>query len=246
MTRLPLFAAIFALTLTACDSSETETLDIIADQAADVPADPAQRDPTTGVTQGTNNFTLFSLRVEDDTTTAVDERIVVSYDDTERADSASTRWDIGFNGTDIILNGGSSGPGAALGVVVPEAFVDLEDALANDYTYRRDGESPCPDIQTPVGPVPGASRAVCGGSGNGWYTYVPFPGGRGGYIVPTAGRTLLVRLADGQGYAKVAFTSYYQGSPDPAAITDQSQDRFYSFKFVTNPTGSSFEPDMEM
>lgn len=237
MTRTLLFTALLAFTLTACDSSETDTADIIADQANDIPADPAQRDPTTGVTQGTDNFTLFSLRTNE---------VVLNYDDTERADSATTAWDIGFRGTEVILNGGSSGPGAALGVVVPEAFDDLEDALANDYAYRRDGESPCPDVQTPVGPVPGAARAICTGSGNGWYSYVPFPGGRGGYIVPTAGRTLLVRLADGQGYAKVNFTSYYQGSPDPSSITDQSQDRFYSFEFVTNPEGSSFVDEASM
>ncbi len=74
-------------------------------------------------------------------------------------------------------------------------------------------------------------------TGNGWYTYVPFPGGRGGYIVPTAGRTLLVRLADGQGYAKVNFHELLPGLPDPSSITDQSQDRYYSFTFVTNPDG---------
>ncbi len=84
------------------------------------------------MTGGTDNFTLFSLRIEDDSTTAIDERSSLSYDDTERADSASTAWDIGFRGTEVILNGGSSGPGAALGVVVPEAFDDVEDALAND------------------------------------------------------------------------------------------------------------------
>ncbi|MGB3544549.1 HmuY family protein [Rubrivirga sp.] len=225
------------MTLTACDSSEDEVFEPVRATAEDVPADPAQRDPTTGETIGTNNFTLYSLRTNE---------IVVSYDDAERADLASTRWDIGFNGTDIILNGGSSGPGAALGVVVPEAFDDVEDALANDFTYRRDGESPCPDVRGPRGTEAGVPRAVCDGTGNGWYTYVGFPSGRGGYVVPTAGRTLLVRLADGQGYAKVGFTSYYQGSPDPSTITDQSQDRYYSFEFVTNPTGSSFERDMEM
>lgn len=232
MTRFTLFAALAAITLTACDSTESEPVDLSVQVETDLAADPATRDPNTGQTVGTDNFTLYSLR---------EGRVIVSYDATERADSASTLWDIGFRGTEIILNGGSSGPGAAVGVVVAEAFEDVGNALAGDYTYRRDGESLCPEVQTPVGPVPGTPRAICTGSGNGWYTYTPFPGGQGGYILPTPGRTLLVRLADSQGYAKVRFLSYYQGRPDPADITFQSQDRYYSFEYVTNEQGASFE-----
>ena len=236
MTRIALASTL--LLLSACDSSPDEPFVAVLEDATDIPADPATRDPSTGQVTGTGNFTLFSLRASDSTRTARDERIVVRYDDAERADSATTQWDIGFRGTEVILNGGSSGPGAALGVIVPEPFDEISDALATDAAFRRDGESP-------AGPVRGPARAVCTGSGNGWYTYVPFPSGQGGYIVPTAGRTLLVRLADGQGYAKVRFDSYYRGNPDPAAITERSEDRFYTFSYVTNPDGSSFEDDVE-
>ena len=237
MTRFLLLIAL-GLTLAACDSGMDTPPDLTVRAAADIAADPVTRDPNTGrPTDGTDQFTLFSLRTGE---------VVVNYDDTERADSASTLWDIGFRGNEIILNGGTSGPGAAVGVIVNEAFQDVTDAEDPSYVYRRDGESECPEVQTPFGPQPGRSRAVCVGSGNSWYTYVPFPGGRGGYVVPTPGRTLVVKLADNSGYAKINFQSYYQGAPEPSTITDRSQDRYYTFEYVVNDQGSEFEADAEM
>lgn len=243
MTRFLLLAA-FGLFLTACDSTSETPPDLTVRTVADVAADPAERDPATGQTMGTDQYTLVSLRVQDDTTTAADERIILSSSDEVRTDSASTQWDIGFRGSDIILNGGTSGPGAAVGVVVEEAFQDVDDALS--YTLRRDGEAECPAIETPAGPQPGTSRAVCGGSDNGWYTYVPFPGGRGGYLVPTPGRTLVVRLANNQGYAKINFQSYYQGAPEPSTITASSPSRFYTFDYVVTDETGSFVADAMM
>ena len=230
MTRLLAFATLFALTLTACDTVEPEPVDLTVRTAADVAADPATRDPNTGQVRGTDRYTLFSLRTGE---------VVVGYDDAERADSASTLWDIGFRGTEVIVNGGASGPGSAAAVVVAQPFAEVTDAVGPNVVYREDGSATCPLVQTPVGPVPGRSLAVCTGSGNGWYTYTPFPTG-GGYILPTPGRTLLVRLADGSGYAKVRFLSYYRGNPAPSAITPASEDRYYTFEFVTNDQGSSF------
>ena len=233
MTRFLLLAAL-GLTLAACDTTDpVDPPDLSIQTAADIAADPATRNPTTGQVMGTDQFTLFSLRTGE---------VVVNYDDTERADSASTLWDIGFRGSDIILNGGTSGPGAAVGLIANVPFQDVQDAQDPSFTYRRDGESACPDIQTPFGPQAGELRAVCGGSGNGWYTYVPFPGGRGGYLVPTPGRTLVVRLADNSGFAKVNFQSYYRGAPEPSTITDRSEARYYTFEYVVNNQGSSFDP----
>lgn len=239
MSRFLLLAA-FAVTLVACDSTMDDGPNLAVRVASEVAADPGARDPNTGQVADTDQFTLFSLRIQDDSTTSVDERIVVSYDAAQRADSASTRWDIGFRGSDIIINGGTSGPGAGTAVVVPETFGAVTDALEASYVYRRDGEDACPDIQTPVGPQPGTPRAVCGGSGNGWYSYTPFPGGRGGYLLPTPGRTLLVRLADNSGYAKVNFLNYYQGTPAPSAITDRSVGRYFTFEYVVTDKSGSF------
>lgn len=235
MYRFLLLAA-FAVTFTACDSGSDTPLDLTVQTATEIAADPAQRDQNTGQVLGqTNQFTLFSLRTGD---------VVVNYDAAERADSASTRWDIGFRGSEIILNGGASGPGAAVGLIVEDTFTSVTDAQAPSYSYRRDGESECPDVQTPVGPQPGRSLAVCTGSGNGWFTYVPFTGTPGGYAVPTPGRTLLVRLADNSGYAKVNFLNYYQGRPEPSEITSRSADRYYTFEYVVTDQTGSFVAEM--
>lgn len=146
------------------------------------------------------------------------------------SDSATTRWDLGFRGTEVLLNGGSSGPGAGVGVMVDVPFDDVADALDDDYVYRRDGESPCPV---------GAFRAVCPAPGDGWFETLALPGG-GTAVVPIAGRTLLLRLGNGQGYAKVRFVSYYRGAPDVGAIDAASEGGVYTFDYRVNPDGSSF------
>lgn len=222
MTRTLLFTAVAALALSACDSTAPETeVDLSVQTATDIEADPTTgRDPDTGQAISTNRFTLYSLRTGE---------VVLNYDETNRADSASTLWDIGLRGTDVIVNGGTSGPGAGVATVLTAPFDEV--ATAAGLTFRRDGESTCPS---------GNALAVCAGSGNGWYTYVPFPGNQGGYILPTAGRTLVVRTADGEGYAKVRFLSYYQGAPDPSAITLTTPARYYSFEYVLNANGESF------
>ena len=232
MTRFTLFIGILALTLAACDSTDPiDETRVEANVVADLAADPGVRDQTTGVVNDTGRYTLYSLR---------DGEVVLSYDEADRSDSLTTAWDVGFRGTTIIVNGGASGPGNAGAVVLEEAYDDVM-AVPASASFRVDGTAACPTVQTQNGPVPGPSLAVCTGGGNGWYTYVPFPGNMGGYIVPTPGRTLLVRTADGDGYAKVRFESYYQGAPEASEITATSQDRFYTFEYVVNPFGRTFD-----
>lgn len=227
---LPLLAA-FALVLTACDSNDPiDETRVEANVVVELAADPGQRDPTTGQVNDTGRFTLYSLRTGE---------VVLSYAEEDRSDSTTALWDIGFRGTDIIVNGGTSGPGTGGAVVIEEAFDDVTEVPAG-ASFRVDGSATCPSVTTPGGTFPGTPRAICSGSGNGWYTYVPFQTG-GGYIVPTPGRTLLVRTADGQGYAKVRFDNYYQGRPAPAEITASSPGRYYTFEYVVNPDGTSFE-----
>ena len=131
------------------------------------------------------------------------------------ADSATTRWDVGFRGADdVVLNGGASGPGAAVGVVADVDYAAVVDALADRLVYRRDGEAPCPG---------GPPRAVC--PGDGLVETV------GGAVVPALGRTLLLRLGDGQGYAKLRVTDV-----DEAASA-------VAFEYTVNPEGSAFVED---
>ena len=62
-----------------------------------------------GMGRADGPFTLVSLRTGD---------IVVSYDAPTRADSVSADWDLGLRGTEVILNGGESGPGGVTGALV--------------------------------------------------------------------------------------------------------------------------------
>lgn len=229
MTRfvLPALAAVFVLS--ACDTTDPDPqpVPLNVQTATDINADYGPRDPSTGQVQSTGRFALYSLR---------EGRLVLGVDNANRADSNSTAWDIGFRGTTIIFNGGVSGPGQAQAQLLTEAFAAVTEAPASGYVA--DGaNTTCPPVQTPGGPVPGSTLVICTGAGNGWYTYNPFPTG-GGYITPTAGRTIVVRTAGGAGYSKVRILSYYRGNPDPATITPATEERFYTFEFVTQTDGS--------
>ena len=144
-------------------------------------------------------FSLVSL---------TDGRVVLGPTDAARADSASTAWDLGFRGTSVIVNGGTSGPGGGGAAWVDAPFASVTAPPPAD-AFVTDGDRPCPR---------GEPTAVCSGSGNGWYLY------QAPNIVPAPDKTLVVRLADG-GYAKVRFVSYYRGAPDEPGSTEP---RFYT------------------
>ncbi len=148
-----------------------------------------------GMGRAAGPFTLVSLR---------DGAVVVAGDAVSRADSASTAWDLGLRGTEVILNGGTSGPGGLRGVLVEAPF---ESVAARPQAVRADGEGACPR---------GSARVVCHGSGNGWYTYAA------NGVEPTADRTLVVVRPDGSA-AKVRFVRYALGDdlggPRPRYVT---------------------------
>ena len=229
MSRLSLLALTGALVLSACDSTgpESEPTPLNVQTATDVEADPTSgRDPNTGAPLANNLFTLFDLDTGE---------IVLSSSETDAAvraaDSTGTAWDLGFRGTTIIVNGGTSGPGAGTAQVLTEAFADVIEAPATGYAA--DGANPnCPAVETPGGTFPGAPYAICTGSDNGWYNYSSATN----LIVPVAGRTIVLTTGDGD-YAKVRILSYYQGNPaTPDPQTDAS--RYYTFEYVVQPDGS--------
>jgi hypothetical protein len=230
MTRFLPLLLLFALGLSACDSTDanTEPEPIQATLVTDVPADPPTgRDPSTGDAIDTDQFTLFSLRTGD---------IVLPYDAADRSDSASTAWDIGFRGTTIIVNGGTSGPGEGAAAIYTGTFEELTE-VPEDLNLVADGANTCPGVVTPGGTFPGAPYAICTGGGNGWYTY---QGGAAPLITPTPGRVIVVRTADGR-YAKVRILSYYRGNPDVSAEGFSSlneESRYYTFEYVFQDDGT--------
>lgn len=208
MRRIPTILAILfmgsALVLTGCDSTganddeEDDSLSLTL--VEDLPADP---DTTTGGgrPQGYGQFAFYDLR---------DSTIVLHSDESNRADSASTEWDIAFRSTDIIVNGGPNGPGDGAAYVAETAFQDLTEVATDSLT----------------------NHAV-----EDWFTY----NANGNHIVrPTPGRTIVVRTADGESYAKIRILSYYEGTPDDPAESD-AESRYYTFEYVLQGDGTSFE-----
>ncbi|GMQ81053.1 MAG: HmuY family protein [Rhodothermia bacterium] len=200
--------AFLVLFIVGCDS--TKMSDERAETAAvslritDLPADPFVGF-VEGRPVGTGRYTFFSLG----------ESEVVSS-----ADSATTRWDIAFQGTNILINGGTSGPGLGAAQVLDGIFEEILEAPITDWSV--DGE---------IGP------AILPGSGNGWYNYNPVAQ----VITPIPGRILLIKTA-GAKYAKIRIVSYYQGAPETP--TAESTARYLTFDFVLQPNGGrSFELD---
>lgn len=140
------------------------------------------------------SFTLYSL---------ADNKIIPN------SDSATTKWDIGFKATTIIINGGSSGPGKAEGQVITGVFNQL--AAAPESGYAADAA---------------AKKAITG-----WYSYNM----ETHVISPVTGAIIVLKTANGN-YAKLEVTSYYKDAP---ATPDQnSASRYYNFRFAYQANGT--------
>jgi hypothetical protein len=132
-------------------------------------------------------------------------------------DSNSTKWDVAFKGTTILINGGASGPGQGGAQVYTGLFADLVTAPITGYSV--DGA---------------AAKAIPTGSGNGWYAYSSTTN----VVTPIAGRVLAIRTALGK-YAKMEIQNYYQNAP--AAPTSANTSGYYTFRYVYQPSGMSLK-----
>lgn len=220
-----LLTAIAAL-LMGCDpSGNGSDAPLEVKTAVNIPADPTVFSPDAPPTS-TGRFTLYSLR-EDSIILSSSE----SDPDVRVRDSASTKWDIGFRGTTIILNGGSSGPGVGAAQVLTAAFQTV--SSAPETGYMQDGQNTCPSVETPGGTFPGSPYAICTGDGNGWYDYAPSLN----LITPIAGRTIVIRTAEDGSYAKLRILGYYRDNPSsPDPLSDEA--RYYTFEYVWQENGS--------
>ena len=199
-------AAFTSLTFFACKDDENATivLPVRAETVRNLAADPTTGvNPTTGQPLGTTGkFTFFSF---------------ANNQTVANTDSASTKWDVGFRGTTIIVNGGAIRTGQGGAYVHTGTFEELT-TVPTSATFAQD--------QSPT------ALAITTGSGAGWYNY----NAPANVISPIPGRVLVVRTADGK-YAKMEILSYYQNAP---ATPDQtSQQRYYTFRYVYQPDGST-------
>ncbi|RFS20693.1 hypothetical protein DVR12_19230 [Chitinophaga silvatica] len=178
---------LFVLLLSACskkdDENTTPKSTLVTVTAKNIDGDAADK----------GHFTLFSL---------ADNKVIPN------SDSATTKWDIGFRSTNIIINGGVSGPGAATAQVVSGIFNDLLVAPESGYV------------------VDGTTLAIVD-----WYTY-----NRTTHIIsPVPGKYIVMRTATGK-YAKVEVFSYYKDAP--TTPDGNSVARNYNFRYQLQANGT--------
>ena len=199
---------IILTSIIACTKSDSPTvLPITAITVRDIPADTVVGISAQGAPITKGVYTFYSL----------EKNAIVP-----NTDSASTKWDIAFMATRIIINGGTSGAGQGGAFVYTGLFDDLK-TIPTDSVFKTDNAP--------------TSYAITAGSGKGWYTY----DGLNNLITPLAGRVLVIRTASGK-YAKMEITSYYKGGATlPAAASDMeklTKQRYYSFRFAYQPNGT--------
>ncbi len=199
--------SLILVTMISCKKDDPAPVTLTATTFTNLAADPPSGgyNPMNGQPIGvTNKYTFFSFKAGG---------IVAN------ADSATANWDLGFNGTKIIVNSGTSGPGTATAQVVSGIYDEI--ATAPESGYLSDDKNAVP-----------AFYAITRGSGNGWYNY----DGATNTITPIAGRVLLVKTSEGK-YAKMEILSYYKDSP--VAPTNTSIDRHYTFRYNFQANGTT-------
>jgi hypothetical protein len=148
----------------------------------------------------------------------VDNKIVT------KADSATTKWDVAFSSTKILVNSGTSGPGIG-GAFVYVGLFDALKTIPADSNFATDNSKASP------------SQYAIPQTGQTWFIYDEF----NRLITPAAGRVLVIRTALGK-YAKIEILNYYKGGITPAAtasdLEKSSKQRYYTFRYVYQPNGT--------
>ncbi|MBL0744379.1 HmuY family protein [Chryseolinea lacunae] len=193
-----LFLALTVFTACSDDDDDNTPVKLTASEVKDLNS------------ESTKNFTLFSF---------ANGAVVAN------TDSVSSKWDIGFRGTTLVLNGGVSGPGQAQGQIVSGIFDELKEAPADGYTA---------DSQ--------AAKAIVGSGTSGWYTYTGTTSVPNHAILPNAGKVIVLKTADGK-YVKVEIISYYKGNPSTTTTTfadlaTRPLSRYFTFRYIYQPDGT--------
>ncbi|MFN5986378.1 MAG: HmuY family protein, partial [Chitinophagaceae bacterium] len=145
--------------LFSCSKSTTTVVaPLSATTVKDLPADTIIGITPQGQPFGTGKFTFYSL----------EKNTIIA-----NSDSATTKWDLAFNGTKILTNSGNSGSGLGGAFIQIGLFEELK-TISSDSVFKTDN-----------GP---SSYGVTFGSGRGWYTYDPIKN----LVTPLAGRVLVI------------------------------------------------------
>jgi hypothetical protein len=198
-----------SIALVACSKDEeTIVVPVSAVTVKDLAADTVTGLGVDGRPQSAGTTTYYSL---------VDNKVIAS------TDAASTKWDIAFSSTKILVNSGTSGPGLG-GAFVYVGLFDALKSIPADSNFATDNAN-------------AASFAIPFGSGKAWYTY----DGLTTLVSPIAGRVLVIRTATGK-FAKIEILNYYKGGvtlPATASVNDKLfKQRYYTFRYAYQPNGS--------
>jgi hypothetical protein len=199
-----------SIALFACSKDEgtVVVVPVSAITVSNLAADTVTGLGVDGRPQSAGTTTYYSL---------VDNKVIPS------TDAASTKWDIAFSSTKILVNSGTSGPGLG-GAFVYVGLFDALKTIPADSNFATDNAN-------------AASYAIPLGSGKAWYTY----DGLTTLVSPIAGRVLVIRTASGK-YAKIEIISYYKGGvtlPATASVNDKLfKQRYYTFRYAYQPNGS--------
>jgi len=196
--------AVSTILFTACTKEKDTPIiqPVVSQTVKNLPADPTT--PSSNTAQppsSTGKFTLYSLR---------ENKSVANID------SASNKWDVGFRGTTIIVNGGAIRAGKGAAYVHTGTFDELT-AVPTSATFVQDQSA--------------TNLAIPTRSGAGWYNY----NGQTNIISPIPGRVLVLKTGDGT-YAKLEVLSYYKDAPATPNVSSVS--RYYTFRYVYQPDGS--------
>jgi hypothetical protein len=197
---------ILVLWLASCANHDPASVPLAPVSVSNFAADPPTIFPANGIPAGyKNKFSFFSFR----TGTRVSS-----------ADSASTKWDIAFRRTTIIVNGGPQRLGKGGAIIVDGVFAELTAAFTSGYDV---------DSLVTINGANKATYAIPTDQGIGWFT------DSNQLITPTAGKFLLIRTAD-EKYAKVEILNYYKDASSPPSAT--SVPGYYTFRYIYQPNGT--------
>ena len=201
--------------LSSCDTVDDENLNQLllaeeTDEATPTPTETAGQVPAdipavgleavTFTIDATNNeaWAYFSFTSGD----------IVEVEDAVNSEA----WDIGFQRTQVKLNGGISGPGMGSVVMLTETtFEAVTVAPADGYLA---------DTEDTLAIVPQSEK--------GWYIYTGPPAH---WILPLEDRVFVVKAADGT-FAKLRFVGYYKDNEN------KKDSGFVTFEYVHQPDGS--------
>lgn len=195
--------------LESCVNNDPSAIPLTAITYSNLNADAGITRNTQGKALGTTgHFKFFSFR---------SGQIVAN------TDSLTTKWDVGFRGTTIIVNGGPQRKGLGGAIVLNSSFNDIQNAPEDGYDV---------DSLVTINTISMRTYAIPDASNAGWYNY----DGSTFILSVIPNKVLVIRTADNR-YAKMEILNFYKNSPTTPNIQTDF-DRYYTFRYLFQTNGT--------